>query len=168
MMNKTDLRVYAKNLRKKLNLKILSRIAVEKIRCHEIFSKSKNIMLYYPLKSELDLTELFNSDKKFFLPKVFNNDLLCCPLSEKLIKSDFNVLEPVSEPVNPEILDMVIVPALMADSKNYRLGYGLGFYDRFLPECTNAYKLVVIPKNLFVSDLPFDEHDFKVDEVLSI
>ena len=84
----------------------------------------------------------------------------------KLEKSKFNIMEPCSEPIEPELLDIIIVPALMADKNGYRLGYGGGFYDRFLPLCKNAFKIVVVPKELFIAKLPHDEFDVKVDKVL--
>ena len=49
--------------------------------------------------------------------------------------SNFGIKEPCSEPVAPDILDLIIVPALMVDKNGYRLGYGGGFYDRFLKKC---------------------------------
>ena len=61
---------------------------------------------------------------------------------------------------------MVIVPALAVDINNYRLGYGGGYYDRFLKKCVNAVKVVTLPKELLVDLLPFDEHDVKVDKIL--
>ena len=77
-------------------------------------------------------------------------------------------MEPCSDSVDPNILDLVITPALMADKECYRLGYGGGFYDKFLPLCKNAYKLIVIPKQLLVDKLPRDNFDVKVDEVIYI
>ena len=102
-------------------------------------------MLFYPTQYELDFRELLNDNKSFYLPKVSGKNLLVCPLTKQLKKSELNIYEPCSEPVDPKILDLVIVPALMADKNGYRLGYGGGFYDRFLPECNNAFKMSVVP-----------------------
>ena len=166
MKNKTDYRLYAKELRKTLDIKLLSKEFCRKIRNEEHYINAKNVMLFYPAEFEIDLRELFNDDKNFYLPKVFEDKLLVCPLSEKLEKSKFNIMEPCSEPIEPELLDIIIVPALMADKNGYRLGYGGGFYDRFLPLCKNAFKIVVVPKELFIAKLPHDEFDVKVDKVL--
>ena len=168
MMNKTDYRIYAKNIRQTLDIQSLSASFVEKIKSHHVYLKSKNIMVYYPIKDEIDLRKLFNDDKNFFLPKIFGEKILACPLTQKLEISKFKIMEPCSDSVDPNILDLVITPALMADKECYRLGYGGGFYDKFLPLCKNAYKLIVIPKQLLVDKLPRDNFDVKVDEVIYI
>lgn len=166
MDNKTGYRLYAKELRKKLDLISLSQKCCDAIRQDKHYKDSNNIMLYYPTTYEIDLRDLFKDKKNFFLPKVTDRNILVCPVSGKLEKSELNIMEPCTEPVSPELLDMVIVPALMADSEGYRLGYGGGFYDRFLPFCKNAFKIVIVPKELFVEILPHDHFDVKVDKVL--
>jgi 5-formyltetrahydrofolate cyclo-ligase len=51
-------------------------------------------------------------------------------------KEAFNVPEPLSDHViSPEAFDLVIVPLLISDKQGYRVGYGKGFYDRFLKQC---------------------------------
>ncbi len=166
MKCKIDYRVYAKELRKKLNITELSEKFCAQIRQEEHYICSKNVMLFYPTKYEIDLRDLFSDNKNFYLPKICGNEILVCPLCDKLEKSGLNIMEPCSSPVNPNLLEMVIVPALMADSDGFRIGYGGGFYDRFLPSCKNAFKLVVVPKQLFVPKLPHDQLDVRVDKVL--
>lgn len=166
MENKSDYRLYAKELRKKLDIKALSKKFCEKIREDEHYLMAKHVMLFYPAEYEIDLRDLFSDNKNFYLPKVNDDKIFVCPLSEKFEKSKFNILEPCSEPVEPDLLDMIVVPALMADKKGYRLGYGGGFYDRFLPECKNAFKLVVVPEKLFIDELPHEDFDVKVDKII--
>jgi 5-formyltetrahydrofolate cyclo-ligase len=70
-------------------------------------------------------------------------------LNSYLIQSDtrlelhpFGVMEPA--PVNfvdPAKIDLVIVPLLIHDQNHHRIGYGGGYYDRYLPSCSNAFKL---------------------------
>jgi len=53
-----------------------------------------------------------------------------------LIKNKHLVLEPTEGPViDPKRLDIAFVPLLAFDAKGYRVGYGKGYYDRFLPKC---------------------------------
>lgn len=51
---------------------------------------------------------------------------------EDLQKNLFNILEPVQDEQHAGKIDMVVVPLLTFDSHGYRVGYGKGFYDRFL------------------------------------
>lgn len=51
-------------------------------------------------------------------------------------KNKFNILEPINgEWMAPELIDMVFVPMVAFDSRGFRVGYGKGFYDRYLPRC---------------------------------
>jgi len=168
MDNKTNLRLYAKNIRKNLPLEIISKKAVEYLREDDLYKNSKNIMLFYPTKNEINLLEILQDDKNFYLPRVNGEKLDVCPykIGDKLEKSDFGIMEPVCLPVSKEVLDLVIVPALMIDSANYRLGYGGGFYDRFISH--EMKTLVVLPKELYIDNLPVENFDKKVDKVILI
>ncbi len=169
MDNKSDLRVKAKELRKSLDINIISAKFVEIIRKENFYKKSKNILLFYPLKYEINLLSLLEDDKNFYLPKVNGNDLLICPykIGDKLEKSNFSINEPCASPVSADNIDLVFVPALMVDNAKYRLGYGGGFYDRFMEKYPDILTVSPIPKELFVKELPHDIHDKSVDIVIS-
>lgn len=166
MDNKTSLRIRAKSIRKTLDIAELGRNAVEQIRELEIYKNANNVLIYYPLQYEISLLELLNDNKIFYLPKVCGNDLLVCPYSDKLEKSRFNVCEPCTNPVSAEILDLIIVPALLVDKNNYRLGYGGGFYDRFLAQYPDISTIVPVASELFVKELPRDNFDIRIDTVI--
>lgn len=166
MKNKTDLRMYAKDLRKSLDIKLISEKLVSLIRQSAIYNNAKNVMIFYPKKYEVDLLDLLNDDKNFYLPKVSGEFLLVCPYSKDLVEAKFKIMEPCTDPVDPAILDLVIVPALMCDKKGYRLGYGGGFYDRFLKSC-QAKTMVAIPNELLIDELPFETYDIKIDEIIA-
>lgn len=169
MDNKTSLRISAKSIRKTLDITELSRIAVVKIRKLDIYKQAKNVLIFYPMKFEINLLGLLNDDKNFYLPRVCGENLSICPfkLGDELIKSDFNVCEPCSNPIDPKLLDLIIVPALMADKNGYRLGYGGGFYDRFLEKNSKIPTLLPIAKELLVDVLPHEDFDIKIDYVLT-
>lgn len=170
MDNKTVLRIRAKEIRKNLNTDKLSSIAVSKIREADYYKNSDNVLLFYPLKYEINLLDLLKDNKNFYLPKVNGDNLSICPFSkdDKLELSKFNVKEPCSNPVSPEILDIIIVPALMADKQNYRLGYGGGFYDRFLAEYPDILTVIPIAEKLIVDRLPHEDFDIKCNFVLNV
>lgn len=169
MQKKTELRKTAKELRKKLDIKVISHKICEKIRALEEFKNAQNVMIFYPLKDEIDLLELLDEGKNFFLPRMTGLNLNVCPYKkgDKLEVKQFGVKEPKTHPVAPKLIDLIIVPALMIDSKNYRLGYGKGFYDRLITK-TNAKTLVGLPKELFIEELPTEAHDKAVDIVITV
>lgn len=162
MNSKKELRIQAKKIRKNLNIKLISQKLVDLIRQADIYKSADNVLIYYPKENEIDLLDLLNDDKKFYLPKIEGNNLLICPFSQELSISKFNTLEPCTDAVSSNILDLAIVPALMADKCGNRLGYGGGFYDRFLKNA-NVTTLVALPIELVIDQLPFEEHDVKID-----
>lgn len=169
METKAELRKYFKTIRASLDMPQISKNLCEKLRCEDIYKNSKNILIYYPLKNEVDLRELLSEDKNFYLPRVCGNEMEICPFKsgDKLEISPLKICEPCSNPINAEILDLVVVPAIAVDKNNYRLGYGGGFYDRFFEKYPSVKKIVLIPAALVVEKLPTDEFDKKVDMVIS-
>lgn len=171
MENKAELRIVAKNIRKNLDINDVSEKLVNLVRNHQFYINAKNVMIFYPTKYEVNLLSLISDNKNFYLPKVNGNDLLVCPYDCdcKVEKSAFNIFEPCSNPVNCGVLDLIIVPALMVDSQGYRLGYGGGFYDRFLKSCPKSVKtLTVLPKKLYIQNLPHDDFDISIDDIILV
>lgn len=169
-MDKNSLRKNAKEIRKNLFSKNANSIANSRVQQSLLYKNSKNILIFYPLKYEFNFLELLNDDKNFFLPKVCGEKLQICPYKKEdiLIKSDLNICEPCTNLINPNQINLAIVPALMADKNGFRLGYGGGFYDRFLSENPNIKTITVVFKELFVESLPHEEFDVKIDEIILV
>lgn len=169
MNNKTVLRSNAKEIRKNLDIESVSEKIVKKIKDNDLYKQANNVMLFYPTKYEINLLDLLNDNKNFYFPRVNEEDLLICPYEKgiRLEKSKFNILEPCSSPVSAHVLDLIIVPALMVDKQGFRLGYGGGFYDKFLSGFENKVStLVVIPNELYVESLPREDFDVPIDVVI--
>ena len=169
MNMKTELRLNAKELRKNLDITRISDNAVKIIRENNFYKTSNHVMLFYPTKYEINLLALLDDEKNFYLPRVNGKNLEICTYKngDVLKLSDLHIKEPQTEPVEPDIIDLVIVPALMVDKNKFRLGYGGGYYDRFLVD--KKFKtLCVIPKELYVNDLPKEDYDIPLDEIVVI
>ena len=168
MDNKTNLRFEAKKIRNNLDMADISNKIIENITNLEIYLNAKNIMIFYPLKNEINLLPLLDDNKQFYLPRISNNDIECCPYKkgDKLIKSAFGVLEPISEPSDKNIQDIIFVPALAVNRHGYRLGYGKGFYDRFLKNC-HAKTIIPIPSELIFEQIYEQEHDIPCDIIIT-
>lgn len=168
MDNKTDLRIKAKNIRKTLDIDKISKILCKKIRILDTYKKAKNVLIFYPLNYEINLLELLSDNKNFFLPRINGESLEICPYKKGdiLKESSFKTKEPVTKAENPNILDLIILPALASDKKNYRLGYGKGYYDRLLSK-TTAKTILPIAKELVFENLPVESHDKQVDIVIT-
>ena len=169
-MGKQRLRKLVKEERKKLDIKTLSNKLVEKLKLTNEYKQAKNIMIFYPKGDEINLLSLLeDKSKNFFLPKIKGDNLLCCPYAQddELYDSCFKTKEPSSEPVEKNIIDLVIVPALAVDKNNYRLGYGGGFYDRFLSDIS-AKKIVCIQAEFVFETVYPKIYDIRIDKVITI
>ncbi|MBE7710932.1 MAG: 5-formyltetrahydrofolate cyclo-ligase [Cyanobacteria bacterium SIG31] len=167
---KKQLRSWAKEIRKNLDMQTISKELVLKLRNSEEYILAKNIMLFYPKQGEVDLLEILeDKSKSFYLPKINGENLLCCSYKrgDELCESCFKTKEPLTDSISDKILDLVIVPALAVDRNGYRLGYGGGYYDRFLQNIS-AMTLVCIPENLIVDTIYPDEHDVCIKKIITI
>ena len=90
---------------------------------------------------------------------------------EQLVAAPFNLLEPAKE--LPAVTEdqknnsICIVPALLVDTKGYRLGYGAGFYDRFLSTYPGKKICLAYQQNLSRTMLPHTAFDVAVDVVIT-
>lgn len=85
----------------------------------------------------------------------------------KLIDSRWKIPEPDPQTalkVSPQEIDAVLIPLLAFDQKGYRVGYGGGFYDRFLPQCrSDTLKIGLSYFEALEADIDTDEFDVKMD-----
>ena len=168
-MDKKLLRRLAKDKRKELDMETISTILVKKLVQTKEYKSSKNIMIFYPMSEEVNLLPLLdNNSKNFYLPRINGDELECCLycIGDELCGSKFHTLEPVCKACDKTIIDIAVVPALACDKKGYRLGYGGGFYDRFLKDF-NGIKICCIPKELIFETIFPEEHDIKMDLIIS-
>jgi 5-formyltetrahydrofolate cyclo-ligase len=83
-----------------------------------------------------------------------------------LVASKFGVQEPSGPAVNVDEIDFVIVPGLAFTTAGDRLGYGMGYYDRFLPTVSATSVGVCFTEQL-VDEMPLADHDVRVDMVVA-
>lgn len=169
MDNKTEVRLKAKNIRKNLDIENISHKLCQKIKTLEEYKNSNHVLLFYPLENEINLLELINEDKNFYLPRINGENLEICHYKngDELILSEFKTKEPTTKNISPEKLDLIILPALAADNNNNRLGYGKGYYDRLLTK-TTAVTILPLPKELVFQKLPVENHDKAVNILITV
>lgn len=100
------------------------------------FGDRESFLLYSSIgdeaRTDLLIEELLSLGKKVYLPRVEGDKMVAVPHGE-LKKGAFGIYEPVGKAYGGEI-DVIVAPLLAINSRGYRLGYGKGFYDRFLSE----------------------------------
>lgn len=171
MNKKEELRNKFKNQRKSGDYGFLNLVFLKKIQDFLPFKHARNVMLFYPIKEEINLLELLNLDKNYSFPCIRNEEIIPYINNNQFCAGKFKIQEPLdSEPQNVEELDLVIVPAICADKNGNRIGYGKGYYDKFLKKINRKRTkcLIVLPDDFVVDDIeaePFDEYvDFILTE----
>jgi 5-formyltetrahydrofolate cyclo-ligase len=86
----------------------------------------------------------------------------------QLEQNQFGIFEPThGTTTDLDRLDVVIVPLLVADKQGNRLGYGRGFYDRFLSQCAPSCKKIGLSLFNLEDNIPTDEWDVKLDLMIT-
>lgn len=168
---KSQLRKLALQKRKELDVDTLSKKIMNNLFSLEEYIKAQNVLTYFPLKYEVQTQNCFSDNSKtWYLPRVNGSDLEICKYdSTKLLKGNFNIQEPTNQQIlNFDFLDMVIIPCVAADKNGYRIGYGKGYYDRFLPNLPSDCKKVVLVYSELLFDNVFpDVFDVSVDVLIT-
>ena len=85
-----------------------------------------------------------------------------------LDEKKYGILEPTSPIfIDESTIDLILVPLLVADKFGNRVGYGGGFYDRYLNSNSNIYKLGISFFNPIDTLIPTNEFDVPLDEIIS-
>ena len=105
-------------------------------------------------------------NKNFYFPRCKGDNLVFAKYKDfsNFKTSKFNLKEPVSEPIDVNLLDIIYIPALVASKDCYRLGWGKGYYDKFFNKYKpKAKKIIIAPKILILENMSVDKHDVKCD-----
>lgn len=167
-MIKTEIRNEMLRLRRETNVDLLnleSKKIVDLIKKSREFKEANVVAIFYPMMQEVDLLELLKTKKTFAFPKVEGSDIHFYTYDEntEFKRSTFGVLEPQNGDLIDHQIDFMLVPALAISKENYRIGYGKGFYDRFLTNNRPKYVFGVIYHFQEIDEIPYEEHDQKLD-----
>lgn len=139
----------------------------------EAYQKAKTIYGYLPYNQEVRtvpmLERALKDGKKVAVPKVYGEEMKFLYLDDlnAVAKGYSGIPEPIAdEPVAHDETALVLMPGLAFDPQGHRIGYGGGFYDKFLaaepnhPTLALCYEFQMLPK------LDVEDHDIPVDTVL--
>lgn len=173
-VSKDKLRKYAKNLRKKIYQKeSKEEIIHKKILNNYQINECRDILIYISMDFEVSTIKLIESllklNKNLYAPRLKNNNMEFYKFEsiEELKMSKYNILEPIS---NIKYINnkntVAIIPGLLFDKDNNRLGYGGGYYDRYLKN-KKIYKIGICFSTFLVDKIIIDKYDIKMDEVIT-
>ena len=154
----------------------LMKIASEKIqkRLKKInaFRNAQKIGVYHPIGSEVltqdIIQELLSNGKEVFLPKVIGEKMEFRKITDfsSLEKGSFDIMEPKDGCQTDNKLDVLLVPTVGISPMGVRLGYGHGFYDKFLAEHKTTTISLTWEKQV-VKNIPASEHDVMIDWIVT-
>jgi len=175
-VNKSEIRKKIIQLRKKNYFKDLS-ISSSKLLKFLEKEKIKNKIIggYYPYNFEVDTIDILKKlEKKNYmisLPKINKSSKMNFyqwSFKDPLSINIYGIPEPISNKrVYPEVL---LVPLVAYDNKLNRLGYGGGFYDRYISNIQNNKKIIKIGLGFSfqkIDKLPLNQHDKKLDYIIN-
>ncbi len=177
-MNKQELRSKYLSIRKDIaDKKKKSLLIMKKVIETSIYKDSHVIALYKNLPNEVDTSELIRrcleDGKVVALPRVTNNDLIFYQINDnsELSKSTFGVLEPEENPnniVEADSIDLIIVPGVCFDLEHNRLGFGKGFYDRYLENINIPSIALCFDEQIIKDDkIPTSTNDVQIRLIIS-
>ena len=143
---------------------------------HSLFARFQQAFLFYPLPKEPDLrvlaTFLRTQGVTTALPLVQTSSMVfkTWHADDKLQRGRFNVKEPTQGNIcHPDEHTLIFTPCLALDVHGFRLGYGRGYYDRFLADnaASKAATIGVCMHRFLYQTLPHEKHDQTVDYLLT-
>lgn len=167
-MKKSEARKLALASRKNADNIFISSEVVKRIVESNILDKYSNIGIYYPIGKEIDVTKLVSiyPNKSFYLPKTLEDiAFIKYSINDILIDGPFNTKEPEGDITLRDNIECFLVPCV-AISGNKRIGYGKGYYDRYLAGY-KGYKIGICYNDVSNLDVDMDSFDLVLDEVIT-
>ena len=139
----------------------------------DAYKAAKTIYGYLPYNQEVRtvpmLEQALKDGKQVAVPKVYGEEMKFLYLDDltKVSKGYAGIPEPIAdEPVADDETALVLMPGLAFDPQGHRIGYGGGFYDKFLATEPNHPTLALCYEFQMLTRLDTEEHDIPVDTVL--
>lgn len=130
--------------------------------------------IYIPMPHEVDLLPLLQEHPQhhYAVPRCLPGRQLCFHLiknvSQDTLPGAHGIPAPRAElpTIPPQELDILIIPGLAFTAQGDRLGYGGGYYDRYLPLCTKAHKVALAFEQQILAAIPTEAHDLKIPHII--
>lgn len=172
-MKKEFLRKKYKEKRDNIKNKVTKdNLIYQKVINNKDILSSKTLLIYISINSEVDTIKIINyflNTKNIAVPKIIDNNMYFCYVTNlnELTSGKYNIPEPTNENLVTDFDNAIcIVPGICYDKENYRVGYGKGYYDRFLSK--NKIKTIgLCYKECMIEKIDNDKYDYKIDEVIT-
>ena len=150
-----------------------SRVLAEKFVNSQVYRDAKTIYGYMPYNQEVRtipmMEQALRDGKRVAVPKVYGDTMKFIYMDDlsQVEEGYYNIPEPIADgPVAEDPTALVLMPGLAFDEKGNRMGYGGGFYDKFLAQEPDHPTVALCYAFQMVDHIPTEEYDIPVDCVL--
>lgn len=175
-MNKQELRKAIRARKRAMTeeeIERRSRSLCQKFLESDAYRACRTLYGYLPYNQEVRtlpiLAQALADGKQVAVPKVYGDDMKFIVLADltQVSKGYAGIPEPIADaPVAEDETALVLMPGLAFDPQGHRIGYGGGFYDKFLSREPNHPTLALCYEFQMLPKLDTEEHDIPVDTVL--
>jgi 5-formyltetrahydrofolate cyclo-ligase len=141
------------------------------IQSSPLYEEARTILAYMSFRQEPDLSSLFTRDRIWGLPRCVGKSLIwhSWQPEEPLLTGAYGIFEPHFDApkLQPDEVDLILVPAVACDRSYYRLGYGGGYYDRLLssPEWASKPTIGIVFEFACLPQLPIEPWDKQLNGI---
>lgn len=149
-----------------------SQAICEHIETWEHFSRAETILTYMPMQGEVDLSPLVTQhpDKRWAIPRIVSDGAMIFHLCDldNLIPHAYGMMEPAPDccVIPPPEIELALCPGLAFNFQGCRLGYGGGFYDRFLHDY-EGISAGITYQDLLVDAIPCGRYDIPMAYIVT-
>ena len=181
-LTKSDLRKQYRCIRNEFSVSqrnMESKVICRKILNSEMYQNAEAVFCYVSFGSEFETASIieaaFVDNKIIAVPKIIGNEMIFCSVypDTEFVPNRYGIMEPVgADELSPEDFSCVllILPGLCFDDENGRIGYGGGFYDRYVAKYKYNTDFFVVSPALSCQycgvRIPMEEHDVRPDIVI--
>lgn len=177
MKTKKELRREILGIRKAMEpeqVRSLSEIICRRVRDTESYKGCTSLCIYMPINKEVEADLLIEpalaDGKRVYIPKVIGEEMVFNAYDPALMIEDgpFHIRESRSEEVlEPDEGTLIIMPGSVFDPQGHRIGYGGGYYDKYLSRYPVCRTMAVCYDLQIVEELPAEAHDICPQTIVS-
>ena len=169
--------LHKRNSMSHFEISMKSKLIQQKLIESPVFNQSKSIGLYLAIGSEVQTREIINYaldlGKTVLLPRIMSNDLRFYVVDQKDFEENsfdvnrFGIKEPkIDKPA--DFIDLLIIPGIVFDTYGFRIGYGYGYYDKYLTINKYSKSIGLAYDFQFIKKpIPILPHDRKIDVLIT-
>ncbi|MDR0845953.1 MAG: 5-formyltetrahydrofolate cyclo-ligase [Lactobacillales bacterium] len=141
-----------------------------KLRSTRVYAEAKTVAIYLPLDYEFTVTKLLGDDKRFVVPSCHENsdEMDMVEYCEYKVVGKHGILTPKAKFILAKNeIDLIIVPGSAFHESGQRLGYGRGYYDRYLEDYHGHTIALVFPEQMADELWNIEPHDKPIELIIT-